>query len=98
MNIVHAKRFRAVQAVFHLAHGFKGALVGRKQTPEARATLTQARLQLFLSGQFLRGRFPRLLPPYPVSQIFEERHLYTAERTASSILMMSSLMDTGLSM
>ncbi len=75
MHIIHAERFCAVQAVFHLAHGFKGALVGRKQTAEARATLTQARLQLFLPGQFLRIWLPGLVPPYPVPQIFEERHL-----------------------
>ena len=80
----------------HFAHGLKGALVGRKQPPEARAALSEAGFERLLPGLGLRIRLGRTAAQ-PTAQSIEDSHQLAAERTASSILMISSLMATGLS-
>jgi len=98
MHVIHAKRTRAGEMLFHIAHGLKRGLVGRQQTAKARAPLAQAGLKGLLARKLFRIRLVRAITPQQFPQAVEQRHVYIADRAASSILMISSLMATGLSM
>ena len=74
-HIIHAEGFGARKAFLHIAHGFQGAFIGRKQPPETRAALTQAGLELLLQGQFGGIRRGRFFSTQPAAQVLQQSHI-----------------------